>query len=192
VFVWQFIRQHLIVSVVMVISAFISVGSLINDGYSLINLGLPAFVWAAIGAAIFFATVIVLLASWHKANEQANQPANQLGLGPAAAIPTNIKLQFRAGTALPVELQRANIVSWYVFLQLGQNAPKKKGEPPVQYIAATLLFLLFDRPVAFKHILIDGGALPRHEVKHSSRRHAIIHFVGTIPPGTALEVKLQT
>jgi hypothetical protein len=189
---WQFIRNHLITSVFMVVGAFISVGARINDAYSLINAGLPASAWEAIGAAIFFASVIVLLASWYKANEQREREQHELG--PAAAIPTSIKLQFRSGTAGSgtVALQTANIWSWYLFRQRAQKAPPKKGQPPEQYIVATMLFLLFDRPVAWKQILVDGNALPQHEVKNSSRRHAIIHFVGAIPAGTVLEVKAQT
>jgi hypothetical protein len=162
--------------------------SLINDAYSLINAGLPASLWAAIGAAIFFGSVIVLLAGWYNANEQREREQP----GPAAAIPTNIKLQFRSGTASTVVLQTANIWSWYLFRQRAQKAPSKKGQPPEEYTVATMLFLLFDRPVGWKQILVDGNALPRHEVKNSSRRHAIIHFVGAIPAGTVLEVKAQT
>ena len=194
--VWQFIRKHLITSVLMVFGVLINVGSRINDVYSLINAHLPTSVWEAIGAVIFFGSVIALLISWHKANEQANQQVNQranlVGVVPAA-ITTGIRLQITAGTGNAVALDSANIWRWYLFRQLGPNVAKK-GQPPVQHITSTMLFLLFDKPVAIKQFLVNAGstALPRYEVKDRSPRHAIIYFMGAIPPATILEIRAQT
>jgi hypothetical protein len=180
--VWQFIRNHLITSVFMVVGAFISVGARINDAYSLINAHLPASAWEAIGALTFFASVVVLLVNWDKAKAQQ-------GLVPAA-IPTNIKLQFNLGHC--VALQSANIWRWYVLFGFGPNVAKK-GQPPVQHIVSTTIFLLFDKPVATKQILVNAGptALPRYEVKDRSIKHTIIHFRGPIPSATILEINAQ-
>jgi hypothetical protein len=64
----RFLRQYPIVSISMVLGAFINVGSRLNDAYSLIHAGLPPAAWEAIGAAVFFISVIVLLARWHQAH----------------------------------------------------------------------------------------------------------------------------
>jgi hypothetical protein len=176
--VWHFIRNHFITSVGMVLGAFISVGARINDIYSLMNAGLPASAWEAIGAAIFFASVFMLLVSWDKAKELA-----------PAAIPTNIKLQFNLATGHPVKLDGANIWRWYVLNMLGPNLAKK-GQPPVHNTTATTLFLLYEKPATIKQILVNANpsGLPRYEVKDRSTKHLIIHFRGPIPPGTILEI----
>lgn len=46
----------------LVLGALLAVGSRLNDIYTVINAGLPGAVWEAIGWAIFFSTVIVVLA----------------------------------------------------------------------------------------------------------------------------------
>jgi hypothetical protein len=124
----------------------------------------------------------VLLVNWDKAKAQQ-------GLVPAA-IPTNIKLQFNLGHC--VALQSANIWRWYVLFGFGPNVAKK-GQPPVQHIVSTTIFLLFDKPVATKQILVNAGptALPRYEVKDRSIKHTIIHFRGPIPSATILEINAQ-
>jgi hypothetical protein len=68
---WKFLREHPFAAVGMVVGSLISVASRMNDAYALINAGLPASAWEAIGAAIFFLSVIALLLNWHKASDQA-------------------------------------------------------------------------------------------------------------------------
>jgi hypothetical protein len=69
-----FLKNHPGSSVFAVLGAFLTVGSKVNDAYSLINAGLPSQVWEAVGAAIFFAAVITVLYRWEQANPQLSVP----------------------------------------------------------------------------------------------------------------------
>jgi hypothetical protein len=88
----------------MTAGAFINVGSRINDAYSLINAGLPVQIWEAVGASIFFISVIFLLYRWDRdrptlqdaaagralpdiASPQSAPGKSQLALAPNRRIP---------------------------------------------------------------------------------------------------------
>lgn len=64
------------------------------------------------------------------------------------------------------------------------------GQPPEERVSLWIIFLTFDKPVAFKQLRIDGGAaqLPRFEVKDAGPRHAIIVFMGDIP-ASVIEIR---
>jgi hypothetical protein len=63
---WAFLQQHPIASIGMVIGAFIAVGALLNDVYSIVDAGLSPAAWEAIGSVVFFVSVIVLLFRWSR------------------------------------------------------------------------------------------------------------------------------
>jgi hypothetical protein len=58
----RFIREHIFSALFLVLSAILTLGSRINDAYTIINAGLPAGVWEAIGLGTFMATVFVVIA----------------------------------------------------------------------------------------------------------------------------------
>ena len=51
----RFIREHIFSSLFLVLGAILTLGSRINDAYTIINAGLPAGVWEAIGLGTFMA-----------------------------------------------------------------------------------------------------------------------------------------
>jgi hypothetical protein len=75
----SFLRRHVWAAALLVGSGFLSVASRLNDVYTLINAGLPNGVWQAIGLAIFFATVIVLLARWEQGTSSKLKEEKQTG-----------------------------------------------------------------------------------------------------------------
>lgn len=60
---WAFFRRHVLQSAVIVAAAVIAIYGPIADAYQLWTAGLPWQVWMAVGMAIFFAVVVVILAS---------------------------------------------------------------------------------------------------------------------------------
>jgi hypothetical protein len=50
----------------------------------------------------------------------------------------------------------------------------------IESIAATTIFLTFDKPTQMKQVIIEGepSPLPHYEVKDYSERHAIVRFRG--------------
>jgi hypothetical protein len=58
----RFIREHIFSSLLLVLGAILTLGSRINDAYTIINAGLPAGVWEAIGLGTFMGTVFVVIA----------------------------------------------------------------------------------------------------------------------------------
>ena len=62
---WRFLRDQPGAAIIGAIGMFLSVGSRVNDAYSLINAGLPSQVWEALGLAIFFVAIVILLYRWH-------------------------------------------------------------------------------------------------------------------------------
>jgi hypothetical protein len=62
---WRFLREHVLQAAVFVAGGAMTVWGLLSDAYQLWTAGLPPSVWAAVGAAIFFATTIVVLASFY-------------------------------------------------------------------------------------------------------------------------------
>jgi hypothetical protein len=63
--IWRFIKRHVVPSIALAVGAIIAIGSRVNDAYTLIHAGLPASAWEAIGLAIFFASVTVLLVRFY-------------------------------------------------------------------------------------------------------------------------------
>lgn len=68
----------------LVVGALMNIGSRINDAYTLVNARLPAQLWEAIGAGVFFLTVIVLLYRWDKDRQVI--PASQSAHATAQSI----------------------------------------------------------------------------------------------------------
>ena len=63
---WRFLRTHPLPGTGLLLGPVITVGGLVMDALHLYELGLPASAWAAIGAAVFFFSVIGILYQWHK------------------------------------------------------------------------------------------------------------------------------
>jgi len=105
------------------------------------------------------------------------------------AIPTSLKIQFNAGNVLPTAIEVQNIWRWYALTHIIRGVDPKGETPPVEHRILTI-FVMFDRPVAFKQITLDaaGAALPSHEIKDCGPRHAIIALESYIP-GVVLSIK---
>jgi hypothetical protein len=58
----RFVKEYIGYSLLLVLGAIITVGSRINDAYTIMNAGLPAGVWEAVGLGIFMCTMFVVLA----------------------------------------------------------------------------------------------------------------------------------
>jgi hypothetical protein len=97
---FQFFKQHVWGSALLVGSGALTVASRLNDVYTVFNAGLPNGVWQAIGMAIFFATIIVLLAKWHQTN--VTQPSPSKSASPAAGIKTEPTFQKHIGHMAPL------------------------------------------------------------------------------------------
>jgi len=61
----------------MALGAAMNVGSKLNDAYTFINAGLPHQVYEAVGAAIFFIAVALLLFRWDKERETSPTPPSK-------------------------------------------------------------------------------------------------------------------
>ena len=63
---WAFVLRNPGTCIFMALGAAMNVGSKLNDAYTFINAGLPHQVYEAVGAAVFFITVALLLFRWDK------------------------------------------------------------------------------------------------------------------------------
>jgi hypothetical protein len=61
---WKFLRDHPIPGSGLLVGPLFTIAGLVMGAYHWYELGLPALVWAAIGALIFFASVIGILFQW--------------------------------------------------------------------------------------------------------------------------------
>jgi hypothetical protein len=93
---------------------------------------------------------------------------------------TSLRLQYNAGSYVPLMLSEENIYRWYSFVQIAKFL-KPRGKEVTETMSTTL-FIVFNTPVAIKQIRIDGGGakLPLHEVKDYSERHAVLSFLGEL------------
>jgi hypothetical protein len=91
-------------------------------------------------------------------------------------MPTSLKLQFGAPNTLVCALSLQNIWKWYAQRNFFSYVDKKTKETIEMY--SWSIFITFDKPIAFRQIQIDGrgSPLPRHEVKDSSSRYAVVGF----------------
>lgn len=110
--------------------------------------------------------------------------------------PTSIKLQFNDKNALPVEISKENIFSWYSFYNIvGMQEIRTDGKIDEEFLREKTwtIFLLFENPINIDQILINGhgGKMPRYEVKQSSSKHAIIYFYGDLV-GLVLSIEMDT
>jgi hypothetical protein len=143
----------------------------------------PAFVHGAIwGFAPFVlvivATIILLL------REFVFRPRRERTELPQA-VPTSVRLKFHPNSITPTNLHIENIWYWYALCTTfnvieAPNKQHKQGRT-IETKQWTL-FLMFDKPVAIKQILLDGNGvqLPQYEVKDRGPRHAIIIISGDL------------
>jgi hypothetical protein len=120
---WRFVREHPIASISMVVGGLINVGSRMNDAYTLINLGLPASVWEAIGAAIFFGSVVALLYQWHKkyeATKTREVASTQIKPG-FEFFPDREALRHYSHGSLARRFANANVTSVSAIWPVGRN-----------------------------------------------------------------------
>jgi hypothetical protein len=61
---WKFLASHPIPGTGAVLGPCMSVGALVMEAHDVMALGLRAGDWAAIGAAIFFSSVVGILYNW--------------------------------------------------------------------------------------------------------------------------------
>jgi hypothetical protein len=102
------------------------------------------------------------------------------------AISTRLRLQFNAGSDIPTSLDMENIWRWYTLTHIIVGKDRRGKQKEMRMVT---IFIIFDKPVAFKQILLNSGgaALPRPEVKDSGPRHAVI-VLGDAIPGVVLEI----
>jgi hypothetical protein len=105
------------------------------------------------------------------------------------AIPTSLKIQFNAGNVLPVGIETVNIWRWYTLVHIIRSVDPKGKKPTTEHSMLTI-FVMFDRPTAFKQLSLDaaGATLPHYEIKDCGPRHAIITMEAAIP-GVVLSIK---
>ncbi len=143
----------------------------------------PAFVHGAIWgfaplALVVGATIILLF------REFFVRP-NREKAGVPQAIPTSLRLQFFPNSIIPACLGIENIWSWYslchIFTAIEGSSPQYPEGREITKRQWSI-FLVFDRPVAFKQIIVNGNGvnLPMTEVKERGPRHAVITIGGDI------------
>ena len=128
-----FLRSHVIAAFMLVGGPLVAIVATLNDAYTILTLGLPTQVWQALGAALFFAAVIILLYRFHNEHQHKDvkqQPTTQDKQQPKVQfwLPGNWETPIRHGTftdksghAFPAE----EIVLRIVAMQNLQNVRTK-------------------------------------------------------------------
>jgi hypothetical protein len=110
------------------------------------------------------------------------------------AIPTSVRLQFHPNSINPTNLHLENIWSWYALRHsfIVHEGPSKQFKQGREIESRQwTIFLVFDKPVALKQILVNGNGanLPVVEVKDRGPRHAVIVIAGDIG-GVILDINV--
>src|SRR5580704_17255453 len=75
----RFVKEYIGYSLLLVLGAVITVGSRINEAYTIMNAGLPAGVWEAVGLGIFMCTMFVVLArALHSIHSSGKSASSQV------------------------------------------------------------------------------------------------------------------
>jgi hypothetical protein len=195
----RFLRDHPVTSIGLVLGSLLNVGSRVNEAYSFLNAGLPVEIWEAIGAAIFFLSVIVLLYRWRGTTNLVASgtivPLLQAG-GPNASplaeitktVPNaRLRLLMRPQQD-PEELTNENVYRWFCFRSLAKKADT--GE--VQHIA-TYIFLVFRHPVMpnYKRAFSPTHPNLRLEAIDTTSRSMVIIVDNDDPTSATLEMQLS-
>ena len=98
---------------------------------------------------------------------------------PPAPIATSVRLQFQPNGIIPVNLDAKNIKYWYALRNAAQiNEGPSANFPQGRQVEFRywIIFLIFERAVAFRQILVNsnGVGLPEAEVKDRGTHHAIV------------------
>jgi hypothetical protein len=105
-------------------------------------------------------------------------------------VKTGLTLEFVPGQMMPLASNVQNIWRWYSLKQ-AMMAVHDDGTR-TEYSLFTI-FIIFDKPVAAKQILITGRGvtLPAHEAKDWGPRHAVIVF-SEEPAGSTVQIRIVT
>jgi len=122
--------------------------------------------------------------------EEAKREAEIAGLRERldpSNTPTSIRIQFNVGGAMPTAVSLVNIWRWYILGSVRQDITDPKN--PKNIFVGWQLFIVFDKPVRFKQILVrgHGAPLPTNEVRDPNERSAIVLLHGD-SPGLVLDV----
>ncbi len=137
----------------------------------------PWWLWILGGIGI-----ALLITAWAMIVIRSRQkPVAVLLPVPPQKIPTRLRLQFNGGGALPLMVDEQNVWRWYSIAQV--QVFVRENQPNERRVASWQLFMVFNQPVDFRQLRIDGGgtAIPPSEVKDSGVRHAVIVFDGDMP-----------
>lgn len=145
------------------------------------DLGSNPWSWFALllfGIVLVNGTDVALRAGW--IGRSRTLALNTQDVPVLAPTPTSIEIVFRGPEALPESNTNANVARWYVFKNLIVLRNAENAEE--HHVINTFVFLVFDHPIPLSQVRFEGigSALPRHEVKDSSPRHAIALFEGAL------------
>jgi hypothetical protein len=192
----KFLFEYPITSIGMAIGSLISVGSMANNSLKLVDAGLPSGVWQAAGAAIFFLSVIILLARWHNQKLGAVEAIPGIsGVGPHVSplaelgktVPNaHLRLLMRPQQE-PEELTNENIYRWFSFRSIAQD-PKTHD---VKHLGS-YVFLVFRTPVMPNYRRAFSPTHPnlRLDVIDVTSRSMVV-IIDEDPTGATLDIQLS-
>jgi len=165
----KFLREYPITSVWIAVGFILNVGSRVNDAYNFINAGLPAAIWEAIGAAIFFLAVFVLLYRWHEAHDISGKTA-LIGTGqgkgdnkepsPNWTDHARLTLTFdnELHNASPTTQKGVRYFYWYHFPSVGVNFETRQIQTNVGYV---MVFMSLNDPTHtnYSQARVVGGGV---------------------------------
>src|SRR5690349_11283481 len=91
--IWGFLRRYPGPAVGAVLGGVCTISSFVNEAYSLINLGLPGPVWSAIGAGVFFLSVIAIQYRSYQEQEKKFVPLSGLPAPNTKDLSTFLRLE---------------------------------------------------------------------------------------------------
>ncbi len=130
----------------------------------------------------WFVVIMAVVVTFIMLPHSINSTKNAVDAKP---IPTSVRLQFHPNSIIPTSVHVENIWYWYTLCNMftANEAPTKKN-PSGNKITLKIcsVFIVFDKPVSVKQILVDGNGavLPLVEVKNSGPRHAVITISGDV------------
>jgi hypothetical protein len=138
-------------------------------------------IWSFVPAfMLVVGTIIFIVKHVAKGDRQSIEKERKSIARPISELQTFLKIRFGALNTLPSLVSQNNIFRWFSVKNVFGGIDSKTKQPFEMCLVN--LFIAFDNPISFRQIQIDGSGLPlpRHEIKDSSPRTAVIAFQGDL------------
>ena len=137
---------------------------------------------------------ITVAAKGSEVGDGTASPLDKISDLSASKNSVSLRLQFRGGKQVPIEVSSENILSWYVVWNGGaQLSEKDEHHADVNFFqlpSAWTIFVLFNKPSEIRQLLVQPAAsnFPHMEIKILTVNYVILTTFGEDPPPGILDI----